>query len=51
MAESRTAPFVIFQITTQRNGVPGVVADVFDYYIMDGSAIVLFGAAADSVLG
>lgn len=30
---------------------PRVVADAFDYYVMDDSATVLFRTAVDSVLG
>ena len=49
MGEKPESPLVILQLTTQRNGVTSVVADAFDYYIMDDSATVLFGAVELSI--
>lgn len=49
MGEKPESPLVILQLTTQRNGVTRVVADAFDYYIMDDSATVLFGAVELSI--
>jgi len=45
MGEKPESPLDILQLRAQRDGVTRVVADAFDYYIMDDSATVLSGAA------
>ena len=49
MGEKPESPLDILQLRAQRDGVTRVVADAFDYYIMDDSATVLFGAVELSI--